>query len=77
MNITKQMHAAIWTTLGVILIVLGLLSIPFGIGMLNIVALVVVAVGVGWGLYFLYVLWRNAVEAQRRVSSHRMDGSRF
>jgi hypothetical protein len=77
MNITKQLHAAIWITLGVILAVLALLAIPFGLVMLNIVVLVVVVVGLGWLVYWLWTLWANAIDAQKRTNVHRTGGSRY
>jgi hypothetical protein len=77
MNITKQLHAAIWITLGVILVTLAFLAIPFGLVMLNIVVFVVVAIGLGWLGYWLWTLWSNAIAAQKRSNVHRTGGSRY
>lgn len=77
MNITKQMHAAIWVTLGVVLAILLLLAIPFGLVMVNIVVFVIIAIGLGWLAYWLFTLWRNAIDAQKRTNTHRTGGSRF
>jgi hypothetical protein len=77
MNITKQLQAAIWVTVGVVLTILSLLAIPFGLVMLNVVVGVVALVGVGWLVYGLYVLWSRAIRAQKSSNAYRTGGSRY
>jgi len=77
MKLTNQMQTAIWITIAVVLLIIGLLAIPFGPMMLNILVIAVIVIGLGWGLYGMGLLWARAVKSQKKANVYRTGGSRY